>query len=374
MIWERYERAWPLLCILACLSVLALTWPRAWDQVAPFRLTPDRGSFPDKGRVPLGCRAAAPDSARPWTPSLEQALERVSELQAAEPAPKLAGRPITSDWPELQFPEPLRRIHQPVVPEQQGKQAAKQESSEQSPVTRLPPIDASGSKGGGSATDTLPTLDRLVSRSFRRTSQDTSEGRWPEPVALLARFEPPAWECETGPWAREVCRHVRRVASAGSQGSQQAAVSIVSRLEELDREADSVADQIADNVLATQLRQARHALTRWQAVWSGVIRAGGPSSAVGDPGDHGPQRLLACLTKVDATLVDRDADAVRAWREYLELDRLERHFNGPNAGDRRQCRTLARDLIERLTRPGMIAEQREFLDREPWVELEAELR
>lgn len=391
---ERHERAWPLLCIAACFVALVVAWPRAWEQVAPFRQADECGSGeresiwvataagdptlggyslsqpapPDNGRR---TKPAAAGSASPWSPTLEETLERVSELQMAESAPRLAGRPVDFDWPELEMPEMILPSHGPVLVEP-GKGPSPERIGEES-TRRLPPLTVRSPDGSLRATDLLPLVDGIVSQCARQKTGDAWHGPWPEPVALLDELETLAWECETGPWAKKVIRQVRRLGALGSQGSEQEILPVVHGLEELDCEADFLLAQVDDDRLATQLRRAQHALTRRLAVWDHVIRAGGLASEVGDPADWDSERLLASLAKVES-IVAADPTAGEAWREYLAMDWLEGLFSQPNARDDPRCHLLAEQMLRRLTRPGMTAGQREFVARGPLVELKSELR
>jgi len=426
---QRHEGAWPLLCILACLCVLAVTWPRAWERVAPFRSGGKAGraapgasrtvaSSADERSVARnpahwltpcldvrGSRADGWDATARWSPRLEEAVGRVTELQMAVPAKKVARRPIDVDWPELRLPDPVMPARPPTLSEQAAPSPSEEpatdaeeaeepatdaeeaeepatdaeEAPEQQPggpslVQRLPPVDVSSPGEGLWPTDIdiLPTLDTIVSQSMPHDAESAWDSVWPEPVALLERLDELAWECETGPWARAVARQIRRLGSIRAGGAEDQAVSIFDRLSELNRAADSLAERTDGGLRAVELRRTQYALARRLAIWRHVIAAGGLSAPFGDPAEADTRQLEFCLAQIDEITADRVAG--RAWRAYLELDALERFLRQPTTGQGEQRRVLARRTLDQLTRPGMTPEQRRFLARDPFTKLKSQLR
>jgi len=222
------------------------------------------------------------------------------------------------------------------------------------------------------ATDILPVVEQIVSQSVSNESDRKWDAAWPEPVTLLEHLEPLRWECETGPWAKQVACTLWELGPAARAGSHGQLARIVDRLDELNHLAEDLAAQIDDGALATRFRRAHHALARRLAVWSEVVRAGGLSAPVHDPAELDPERLALCLERVDA--VAGDPEIARAWREYLALDRLERVSREATGVDRPQSRAVARLALNRFTRLELPPEHRKFISCRRYAELKLELR
>ncbi len=399
---ERQERAWPFVSVLACLLTLLVTWPRSWEQVAHVRavprgdrnaadLSPTTAGLPDeqaRSDDVLPRLATTPTPPPAWAeavseaprgPSLESAAQHVREFQLAKPSGKLASSPIRLGWPELTLAHVLLPTDAAMLCAEAGWPSTDVVDDEspwlgrsEPPVHRLPPVEVASPDETLRAKDVVPVLDDLVAECGRRASRSAWDGPWPEPVALWDRLEDVAWECETGPWARQVLRHVRRLGSVTSQGGDREVHSILEALDERARAAESLAAQLDDDALAAKLRQAEHALARRLALWSQVQNAGGPSSTAHDPVDVDPRPLSLCLARI--AQIDGEPERLREWQEYLELDAIEGLLAAPSAGDLPTRRALARRTLRRMARPRLSVEQREFLASEPLVELESELR
>lgn len=362
MTGQRYERAWPFLCILACLFVLVVTWPRAWERVAPFRSPPVHGGvapdvgpaqiFPaddhraaDDGTLKLtgmleavGTKAAEGSEAAGRSRERETAPESGPGPQLVDPAGKLAGRLIDVDWPQLWLPEPALPARMPAPHDAvTTPPAVEQGPSERQPdgmaiVLRLPPTAVVSADGSLRATDIVPVLDSTIARPLPNQGDDPWEGPWPEPVALFDRLEPLAWECETGHWAREVARQLSRLSSAKWDGSDREVTVVLSRLDELTRAADSLAAELGGSPLATTVRRAKHALTRRLAVWHKLED--------GDVGRIDLGRLVRRLEQYeqtgspcDARLVAQDCLRLERSQDSDEQElsrRLETHYRNAN--------------------------------------------
>jgi hypothetical protein len=398
---QRHEPAWPFLCILAFLFVLSLTWPRSWQR--PVRDVPG-GYHPGEGdagsatavrphrALPAGrhgdgrcgsvaglgdgleARETAVTESAESSPRLEEALGRVTDLQLAEPAGKLGGRPLAFDWSGLPLPVPALLAGRPAPAEQVAATPVESTGAaggEDLASSGVPPSAANVDSASDETTDGTSTPDAATPEASAHDARPAWIGAWPEPVALLDRLEALAGDRQTGPWASAVADEVRRLGSAGPEDSGQQVPSIVERLSRLNRQADDLAIELGDRPLAITLRRAQYALARRLAVWRPVIAAGGPAGQSDGPSEPNPQRLRSCLARVGA--LTRDSAAGQAWRKYLDLDALERLAGRPAEDPHQRC-TLVRRILDRLNRPGMSAKQRAFVDGEPLAELESELR
>lgn len=399
---QRQERAWPFVSVLACLLTFFVTWPRSWEQVSTFRAVspPDRSAgdlspttvglldeqaHSDDALPRLAVDSTAPPawaeavSKAPQGPRAEPAVRHVRQFTLASPSGRLASCPIQLGWPELTLAHVLLPTEAALLYAEAGGRATDVVEDESSwtaqagpSIHRLPPVAVASPDGTLCAKDVVPVLDDLVAECGRRASGPAWDSPWPEPVALWDQLNDVAWECETGPWARQVLRHVHGLGSVASRGSDREVCSILATLDERARAAESLAAQLDDYALAAKLRQAEHALARRLALWSQVQEAGGPSTTAHDPTQVDPRPLSLCLAQIEH--LGGEPGRLRDWQEYLELDALKRLVVKPSADDLPVRRALARRTLERMARPRLSVEQREFLASKPLVELESELR
>lgn len=218
----------------------------------------------------------------------------------------------------------------------------------------------------------LPALSDVAEAPATPVQVDeVPDSVWPKPLALLDRLEDLAWECETGPWVREVGLQVRRLASAVAASSDEA-LMIIDRLNELARQVDPLVSTLErdGHPLGGELRRAQHALGRRLDVWRRVMLAGGPNCGRRPRLDT--ERLANHLTEIDSLL--GTSAAGKPWREYLELASLEQIAKQPSLQDDDSARQVARTVIKRLSLTQLSPEQRRFLSRGPMVGLAATLR
>jgi hypothetical protein len=252
------------------------------------------------------------------------------------------------------------------------KSPSKPERAAPSTVTHLPPVVLNSPDGSLQTIDLVPTWDALVSQAPRPNRAPASDCAWPKPVELLERLEVLASECETGPWAMEVAGQIDKLGLAAAEGSDDPLLSIIGRLEEAARAAERRAAELDDPFLATEFRRTRHALARRLTVWTEVIATGGPRASIRDDDTLDPKRLSQCLAQVNE--IPADPDVLDTWREYLDLEALERAIRQPAEAEPDQLRKIARHTLSWMTAPGLSAEQQAFLEDEPLVSFKEELQ
>ncbi len=394
---ERPERAWPLVCVLACLVILVVAWPRSRDQVARFG-PPER-----PGRRAAAGPSSASTAPATWTEAVgaypQSATDvgqvaKARDLQLAAVSGKLASCPIpltsaplSVTHVALPLSESSLRVEPPTHESATGDLEVPREEAGPLSGADFPPAESVASEEKLAATDILPAFDapenlnavgdpvglsdpdELAMDCRRGTSRPAWDGRWPEPTQLLDRLDAVAWDCDTGPWARRAIRRVRRLNSASSP---EELLSIFERLDASVREAARLAAGLEDFDLAARLRQAQHALDRRVALWRLAQKAGGLSTTVHDPVRVGVTRLSECLGR--AADMPGDPAVVRQWTEYLELDAVEQLIADKAPNDRQALQTQARRTLRRLDHPGLSLDQRALLAGEPFVQLRSELR
>ena len=294
---QRFEPIWPFLSILVGLFILSVVSPRTWqrairDETAAATDSAVDGlasrgslhSLPDLATAlgeihPLGSvtnkidtQTAQTESAVEPRPSLALAAERISQFEAIQPAPKLASRPLELDWPQAQ---PL----DPVMPSLGAKPLEEEEPAEDPLWLPLPsPIGSMTLVDGARFDDAvLPVRRPQVASDGFDAARSTV---WPDPEALFDQLDELSWNCQTGEWAREVSRLVRKLGYAVSDESP-ATASILTQLYDLGAEADQLADHVSDRKLSSEVLRVQHAFGRRMDLWRRVIVPGEPLSPYG---------------------------------------------------------------------------------------------
>lgn len=395
-----HEVTWPFLVVLACLFVLSVTSPRAWELARRLRPGGGAGDLGAAGRGTAGQPVPSPASSRDQDqrapvpgrevsegeeraadpPRLDSDLEevagRVTEMLMIDSDEELISSPVEFDWSELQSQHPAlaeepseEDLGNPLL-EGQDDPTGPAEGVDPSPADPaapedIPLLDESALPGDA------PIVESVDPEVPSDPAQNAPEGVWREPEALLAQLESLSEDPETGVWAGQVSDLVRRLGPAVS-GASDEALSLCGQLYELGCEANHLVVRLGERPLASTLRRTQHALGRRLLLWRRVITAGGPFPTAGEPVEADPSRFRACLAKVDA-MTAHSANG-RTWREYLALDRLQWSVREPAASSQHHRRLLAGAVLQRLAWPGMTAAQRQLLDSRPMVELESALR
>ncbi len=194
---------------------------------------------------------------------------------------------------------------------------------------------------------------------------------WTEPAALWDYLEEVITECETGPWAMEVQRALRRLRPALLQGGPPAA-EVLDRLRRLCQQGWSLAEQLENLALATKVRRVCYALDRRQWVWEETAVSGGLRAVMEDGVRPDPQRLALCLGQVDALF--QGSPQGELWSQFLTLDALGELARHRAEADLAQRRRVARAVLDRLAHVRLDAAQRKLVQHPALVALREELR
>lgn len=302
-----------------------------------------------------------------------------SDTKANAPAPLLpapAGLQPALERPLPEEPSPLRKpsllipsleLEKPRSPKP-DLELSRSASSE--PVVSKPqaPKPATSAPTTPQAETSEPASQAPVAAP--ETSQ-TAENRRDEPDALMDCLEDLVWECETGDWAMEVRLAARRAMNGVEQGSDDASATL-GQLSTLAQQSVALANSLSDDLLASKVRRAEYALRRRLDVWKQALHAGGPTAPAGKHAAADPDRLAACLDKVEA--VTASSAEGRAWQKYLALDLFRGVARRQGQLNEDQSRSLARQILLRMNRVRMTDEQRGFIASRPMVEFSEELR
>jgi hypothetical protein len=220
----------------------------------------------------------------------------------------------------------------------------------------------------------MPTVPPDDPSAEDETEEQPAEetGIWLEPRSLLERLDGLAWDCETGEWARDVSRSVRRLGPAITSDSGEVK-TILDNLGGMVAQASALAETLdgQQNPLGTKLRRAQHALARRLDIWRQVVAIGGPSltteSLAADP-----REISKYVAKVAKDL--GDSEAGRRWQQHLELQRLTRLASNPTDQEAASRRETALLVLQRINRARASGPQWAFLNAGVYLELESQLR
>jgi len=353
----RFEPTWPFLCVLIGLFVLSALSPRAWQRAMEDRptgptlataamLSPEEEEpdpLPDEGLdVTLLASSPLPAAEAEWTVAektpLEVAVEPIGRFEFVEPAPKLASRVVELPAAE---PEPPG----PVLPSRGGAVPKPDQHAPESEWLPLPALVGPMAMAAGAAFDPAVLPVRRPKADPPESDGREPSGTWPEPESFYRMLDELAWDCQTGPWAREVARLVRALGRAVDGRSPQFE-TILADLNELGNSADKLAVRLTDRALATRLLRAQHAFGRRLDLWQRAVRPGKPLSGGWTlAGRTSDQRLTAVdllerLEKYESTGLNRDAQPLAEICRLLDGSagkanqtfnrRLQTHYRNAN--------------------------------------------
>ncbi|MBX7075555.1 MAG: hypothetical protein K1X71_20630 [Pirellulales bacterium] len=171
-------------------------------------------------------------------------------------------------------------------------------------------------------------------------------------------------------WAADVLHGLDELESLGGPRTPQAQ-PVISRLRSACNTVEKLALRMDDAATAERLRRVGYAVQRRCLIWEQVAALPQAQDALALTEPPEPERLLACLSRVDAlTHASPNGDG---WRKFLLLDGLhELAEHRQAAADRR--RQIARDALERLSTRGLSSKQRRFMTAHPLLSLRSELK
>ncbi|MEX2115139.1 MAG: hypothetical protein WD845_18240, partial [Pirellulales bacterium] len=338
---------WPYLGILACLFVLSVTAPRAWDRLA--RHEP-LGQF-------LATRKASNDAIRPWpaeesTPTLGAAHSD----QDGSPLPPATGASDSelddrSDDVESPDAREAANLQWPTFVPPAPEFAMEVESPVE--IIEIAPVDAN---------QILELVDELVADHPSAFEKATTA--WPLPRVLVEQLNAVV-EHEPGAiWARqalglvgELCRNVDEDGRSPAQ--------ILGELRAIANDQGLAAVSHSGQTI-----RARYALTRWLDVWDPAASLDETRTAATSdvPMSDG---VAASLSAVEQLLA-RGAPRA-AWRKYLRLDAISRLASDSQASPAER-REVAGKVLDRIHSPVLTQAQLRFLAEPALVSLASELR
>ena len=343
---KKTSPIWPYLSILACLFVLCVTAPRAWDRMARHETLSHApsGRTSRVAQVPIAPRAENLEEA-------DQAELTLRETLTVPTPPILESRAVEIPIVEPPALEPTRV--QAAVP----------------PAPEIPaeiPQDAAVAHRPASPPDNADLETPSEISSTQGEDPPVPEvGAWPLPRALVEQLI--RLKQETGaPWAQQAVDLIHQMCRTGVQNDRGDS-NILKELRRLS-EQDAVSANI-DARQESRMARARYALTRWLDIWedAAALQEISPSEVVNSAE---PERMGTCLADVDSLM--RQGSSGGAWRTFLQLESLGALARpGRDDTDRRAA---ARKVLDRMTSSRLSPRQRKFVNDGPMAKLQAELR
>lgn len=332
---KKRSPIWPYLGILACLFVLSVTAPRAWDRMA-------RRESLERVLESRKTKAVESKSApEPLETVDESELTARETVEPAPPdAPAVVEAPVVPPAPELTL-----EVSQTV--EVANRPNAVPDGTDMDVPAEEPPAEAATESTAEPPADESPAI-----------------AGWPVPRSLIAQLNRLAQDDTRAAWAEKAADLVRELCASGAQREQ--VLQIARRLREL-AEPDAAAPP-SDSPLESQAARTRYALTRWLDIWEHAADLPETAPSVLTSSER-PEALRVCLADVDS--LTRKGKSGNAWREYLQLKKLDALAR---EGSEDARRAAARKVLDNLESFRLSRSQRKFVDEGPLAALQSELR
>jgi hypothetical protein len=372
---KKNSPIWPYLGILACLFLLSLTAPRAWDRHVrrePVKAasTPAPSGGAPSGSVVQISRAAilpqalelsdaselAPREAEFTIPTLATPTLHGQEFPGGlmPPAPEFA-----ADFPS----ESLNLATLPALPELPAESAP--ELTQPQDVQQLEAPAAEPEAETEPALPNLPSEEPVATTPAEPPVEATpAPSAWPLPRKLVEQLTNLAHEDPQLIWPR---RAIQLIEELNGSDDDQSARRAIAQLRDLAASSAQVPG--GDSSLQSQIARAQYGLTRWVDIWEGAakLRAASHESLIRRTS---PEKIQTALREFE-TLAGRNP-AGAGWREYLQLDAIRR-ATAQDATDEER-RKIARSVLDRVSATRLSSKQREFIDSGALSPLSEELR
>jgi hypothetical protein len=346
---KKRSPIWPYLGILACLFVLSVTAPRAWDRMA-------HKQFASDGQInrepPAPASALADAGLKRARPAFEQAAEAESFAREPDTAELDCSREFEEARPRataVETPTPAVQLSVlPPAPEIVHETPPAMEVS-------LRPNDIENEP------DIAPPDEPAVAAVD--DAQPAASG-WPVPRLLIAQLRRLA---ENGnPWATQALELVQELCQAPERRDT-ATTDILRQLRaSSEREAARDAGGSGSD---SQLVRARYSLARWLDVWdhAAALEAMPVRTSLAE---QQVQDLRGPLAAAEAIMSKGTSGA--HWQRYLRLSKLRELLDAEKTDEER--RAEARLVLDRLASSRLSRAQKKFIAEGPLAKLQTALR
>jgi hypothetical protein len=344
MDFKQESPVWPYLGILACLFVLSITAPRAWDRLARHE-TLNHALAVHRGRTDRAREKPAPASSK--------------KLDAAE-------RTLRNASPRKTEP-----IDQPVVTDAVDPPLHSSESPPESLVVPPAPEFAQQVREESEAADrpATPSTEPSGESSAEAPVDESAlaSSAWPLPRVLLEQLTRLAQEDPRAVWAQQAIGLIQQLCASGRE-NRRGTMDILAKLRaSAERGAAAPAGGLASESRAAR---TRYALVRWLDIWESA--AAWEQIRPTDGASHARlEQVRDDLANVETLMHSGPSGA--AWQKYLQLESLHRVLAQPKP-TAAELRAAARKVLDRLASSQLSRAQRKFVSAEPLTTLQTALR
>jgi hypothetical protein len=331
---KKYSPLWPYLAVLACMFVMCVTAPRAWQRIAV-----EHSILPE-----LDAQAASP-LARKRVPAAElDQPDRLDPVSQASDLAKTEESDLSDQIPVLSVGLPMEApAAEPIV------SPAVEEPVAAAPLTQ-PVVEVPQSL----TSDTEPSVEEPVAAAG-----------WPLPRILVRQLTELDQNTSRVAWAAAVLKLVRQIAGPDAEGVERRSELLAELRQLVERK---VADNSAAQTFDSAIERARYSLIRWLAVWEHAA-ALEPISAHRAHDDQASS-LADAVNTLDAAL-GKGASGSN-WRNYLQVMKVRKQLEP--SGTESDRRKLARMVIDRIEAAKRNHEQAKFVSTGPIADYEQALR
>lgn len=191
--------------------------------------------------------------------------------------------------------------------------------------------------------------------------------QWPRPDSLIAHIEHLSEQPELSTWAFEVLLALEELSSFAlltGEGPDR----VMGRLADLIDQSDDLKQELSSDALQSDLGRARYSLSRRLVLWTHVQDAADAQWASA----HDEEEPLDVAARIDA--VDQLLQGTDAWRDYLLIDKLVSLATEDSTDSLDTRKTVARQVMGRITKEDLTVEQSHYLQEAEIVALSAALR
>jgi hypothetical protein len=194
---------------------------------------------------------------------------------------------------------------------------------------------------------------------------------WPFPQMLVESLEPLRAEPQTAEWADAILQHLHTLNDVPTLGDPEANVQL-EKLTQLAKVSSRLAAQSTDLNQRARVLRVGYSLQRRLAIWIPVNQIVANVTQPVSISRSDSDGMRAALGEVHRAM--RSINNVRAWQEYLLLNRISQYANQQLVVDVAGRSRIAREVLQRLDSSRLNSVQQEFFAKPEFTQFTDELR
>ncbi len=354
---------WPYLAILACLFVLSVSAPRAWDRMRreetlSHALTTRRPAslFPKHAER---ARGSAANETVESTRTTRRAEEAPAETPAISPS-------VAETSPAAELADLIRDVRTDIaVLDQPGlpaPEAAADAPPAEAAIAQESPAQDPPAEIEIASQPKLPVAAETAAREDA-PEPPAPDAAWPRPRVLIDQLTRLTAAGRGVPWANEALDLVEQLLQTSSTN--------LDARERILKQLRALSDRTSRGATPTETSEARaqYTLHRWVDIWESTA-AWERTTPAASPSKKTAQRVRKCVDQVES-LLSRKADG-SGWGEYFKLDAL-RQATAEGVGEPAR-RAIARKVLDRMVSTRLTMSQMKFANEGPMAALKTQLR